>query len=385
MKTLLISQSQDGSYINILYESLKKLDCSLTVFSGKLTSDINSNVEKIQSIKYESNSFSSRLRTWMAFTRDAKQYLKKNIESFDLVLFTSNPPVNQQLVSYVQKKNKKCAYLIWDIYPDTIEKAFGKKVHIITSIWRKKNAGMYRKCNHVFTIGSVMKEVLIRDYPNLDIDVIPYHTDTTFIQPIPDEENFFIRENGLCGKTVFMYSGKMGFGHGFSEILEAAELLKDRNDICFVLIGFGASFDEVKNYVQKHEMENTKVLPYQPLEVLPYSLSSAAVSFITIKPNNDGLFLPSKVYDAMASGSAILCISDGQNDITSLINQYELGQNVPAGNAELLAQTIKEMTDNQERLEKYRKHSRETSKQFDVKQIIAMYEKLFEKLLQGEL
>ncbi len=380
-KVLLVSQSQDGSYINILNAALKSQDCSLTVFSGKLPADIDPDVEKVASVKYESTSFVSRFKKWFAFTRDAKKYLKKNISSFDAILFTSNPPVNQSLVRYAQKKEKKCAYLIWDIYPNTIEKAFGKKVRPIAAVWRRKNRRIYSGCNQVFTIGEVMKTVLEKDYPNLDIKVIPYHTDTSFIRPIPAEENFFADEHKLAGKTLFMYSGKMGFGHGFTEILKAAELLKDRDDIRFMLIGFGAAFAEVEKYVQEHKLLNTMVLPYQPIEVLPYSLSAASVSFITIKPNNDGLFLPSKVYDAMASGSAILCISDGKNDVSALVEQYDLGRNLPSGDENALAKVIEEIADNPKRLEEYKQHSCEVSKQYDVGQIIPMYENLFKELL----
>lgn len=382
-KALLISQSQDGSYINILHRSLQKLDCKLTVISGKLPADIDAAVDKVQSVKYDSTSFKARFKTWMGYVRDVSRYIRQHIDEYDDYIFTSNPPINQKLVAYIQKKKKRCIYLIWDIYPNTIETAFGAAAAPIAYLWRKENARIYRRCDRVITIGEVMKEVLRKDYPDLHIQVIPYHTDTKFIHPIAPEDNIFIREHHLQGKKLLMYSGKMGFGHGFNEILESAEMLKERQDIQFVLIGFGAAFEDVKNHVREHALSNVLVLPYQPLEMLPYSLSSADVAFITVKPNNDGLFLPSKVYDAMASGSAILCISDGSNDVSRLVDKYQLGENVRPGNSANLAEAIIRLVDAPEQLKKCQHNARAVAEQYDVEHIVAQYTAFFSQVLRG--
>lgn len=382
-RVLLVSQSQDGSYINILHHSLQKLDCKLTVISGKLPADIDATVDKIQSVKYDSTSFRTRFKTWIGYVRDVSQYIRQHIDEFDYYFFTSNPPINQKLVAYIQKKKKRCIYLIWDIYPNTIEIAFGVAAAPIAYLWRKQNARIYRRCDGVITIGEVMKNVLRKDYPSQDIQVIPYHTDTKFIHPITPEDNIFIREHHLYGKKVLMYSGKMGFGHGFNEILESAERLKERLDIQFVLIGFGTAFEDVKNYVREHALSNVLVLPYQPLEMLPYSLSSADVAFITIKPNHDGLFLPSKVYDAMASGSAILCISDGNNDVSRLVDEYQLGENVHPGNAADLAKAITNLVDTPTQLNKCQRNARAVAEQYDIECIVAQYTALFSQMMRG--
>lgn len=382
-RILLVSQSQDGSYINILHRSLQKLDCKLTVISGKLPADIDASVDKVQSVKYDSTSFRARFKTWIGYVRDVSQYIRQHIDEYDYYFFTSNPPINQRLVAYIQKRKKRCIYLIWDIYPNTIETAFGAASAPIAYLWRKQNARIYRRCDRVITIGEVMKRILRKDYPNLDIQVIPYHTDTKFIHPITPEDNVFTREYHLYGKKVLMYSGKMGFGHGFNEILEATEMLKARQDIQFVLIGFGAAFEDVKNHVREHALSNVLVLPYQPLEMLPYSLSSADIAFITIKPNHDGLFLPSKVYDAMASGSAILCISDGSNDVSRMVDEYQLGENVRPGNAADLAQAITRLVDAPEQLNECQRNARNVAEQYDVERIVAQYTTFFSQLLRG--
>lgn len=381
MKFLLICQSQDGSFVNIINDAVKNNGGKLTIVTGKV-SNIDNDVEIIKSQKYDSVSLKSRLKTWLKFIRDAKRYLKNNIDKYDAVMFTSNPPINQSLVRFVQKKKKKCIYLVWDIYPDTIEKVLGNKSKLVTFFWRKRNHFVYKKCDAVLTIGEQMKKRLLKSYPDVPVFVIPYHADTEFIRPIDKSENIFAKEHNLNDKKVFMYSGKMGAGHGFSEILDAAELLKDKKDIKFVLIGFGSSFETVKKEVEEKKLSNVLMLPYQPFEMLPYTLGCADVSFVTIKEETDGLFLPSKVYDAMASGSAIICVSGGNNDVAEFTEREGVGVNVKIGDVEGLKKTILQFAEDEVKLAECQKRARNLAVcEHSIDKITNSYAKLFENKL----
>ena len=79
---LLICQSQDGSYINLLHAALKPLQCNLTVVTGK-TLDIENGVTIVEAPKYNSASFKSRFKTWFSYVKFAKKFLKENIDRFD--------------------------------------------------------------------------------------------------------------------------------------------------------------------------------------------------------------------------------------------------------------------------------------------------------------
>lgn len=380
---LLICQSQDGSYVNLVNEALQQNMCALTVFTGK-TADIVDGVAVVSAPKYDSTSFISRFKTWSAYVRAAKRYLKTHLDEFDGVMFTSNPPINQGLVRYVQRKRKKCVYLVWDIYPDVIAKSFGKKAAPVTALWRRRNHRIYRRCDAVLTIGEVLKENLLCSYPDVDIRVIPYHTDTAFIHPIPAKENQFTAQYPtISNKKVFMYSGKMGFGHGFDEMLTVAEELKDCDDILFLFVGHGAAYQSIEQRIADRGLTNTMILPYQPLEMLPHSLGCADVSFITIKEQTDGLFLPSKVYDAMASGSAIICISGGQNDVARLMEQG-IGESVRTGDAEALKAAVLKLAEDETYLRACQKTARELAvKDYDIHSVTDQYTTLFREVLEA--
>ena len=298
-------------------------------------------------------------------------------------MFTSNPPINQGLVRYVQRHGKPCVYLVWDIYPDVIERSFGKKAAPITALWRRRNRRMYAKCASVLTIGEVLKQRIEANYPGLSVRVIPYHTDTAFIRPIPTEENEFIAQNPILrDKKVFMYSGKMGFGHGFDEMLTVAEELKQREDIVFLFVGHGAAYADIEQRIADRGLTNALILPYQPLSMLPHSLGCADVSFITIKEQTDGLFLPSKVYDAMASGSAIVCISGGNNDVAHMMSDCGIGISVKTGSADELRAAVLKLADDEAYLRECQKNARELAvAEYDIARVTEQYAALFLEIL----
>lgn len=385
-RCLLICQSQDGSYVNLMGDALHAVGFDLTVYTGKQVG-IRNGITVVEAPKYDSTSFVGRFKTWYAYVKAAKRYLKANLGRFDVVMFTSNPPINQGLVRYVQRHGKPCVYLVWDIYPDVIEKSFGKKAAPITAWWRRRNRRMYAKCAAVLTIGDVLKDRIEASYPGLSVRVIPYHTDTNFICPIPTEENEFIAQNPtLRGKKVFMYSGKMGFGHGFDEMLTVAEELKEREDIAFLFVGHGAAYVNIEQRITERGLTNALILPYQPLEMLPHSLGCADVSFITIKEQTDGLFLPSKVYDAMASGSAIICISGGNNDVARMMSDRGIGISVKAGRAEELKAAVLKLADDEACLRECQKNARELAvAEYDVARVTEQYAALFCEVLEEKL
>ncbi len=380
---LLVCQSQDGSYVNLIYEAVKHGGGQLTVLSGEL-SDIDTDVTTVEAPRYNSLSLISRFKTWFAYVRAAKRYLKEHLDEFDAVMFTSNPPINQGLVRYVQRRGKKTVYLVWDIYPDVVEQSFGRKVRPITALWRRRNRGIYTACDAVLTIGEVMKRNVEKSYPGLSVRVIPYHTDTAFIRPIPAEDNEFIRQYPILrDKKVFMYSGKMGLGHGFDEILAVAEELREREDIVFLFVGHGTAYQSIERHMAERGLPNAMILPYQPLELLPHSLGCAAVSFITVKEQTDGLFLPSKVYDAMASGSAIVCISGGNNDVAALMAQG-IGESVKAGSVEELKAAVLKLADDDAYLRACQQRARDLAvRDYDVGSVTEQYAALFHDVLEA--
>lgn len=140
------------------------------------------------------------------------------------------------------------------------------------------------------------------------------------VEPVSHEENPFRHEHGLDGKFVVMYSGNLGINAPPETLLPAMLHFKKHPEIVFVFIGGGTARPLLEAFVELHRLENVRLLPYQPLERLKYSLSAGDVHIVSLEEHSVGICHPSKVYGAMAVGRPILYIGPEQSHIADLLD-----------------------------------------------------------------
>ena len=99
--------------------------------------------------------------------------------------------------------------------------------------------------------------------------------------PLPGRE-VFRREHGLVERFVVMYSGNHSPCHPLDTLLEAALRLKARAEFVFCFVGGGSEQQKVNAFASRHELNNIKVLPYQPLTMLSASLSAADMHVVVM-------------------------------------------------------------------------------------------------------
>ena len=132
----------------------------------------------------------------------------------------------------------------------------------------------------------------------------------------------FRKEHGLDGKFVVMYSGNHSPCHPLTTLLQAARELKDRNDIVFVFVGGGSQVPAVCRFKADHGLSNIVVLPYQPLDKLGASLSSADLHTVVMGDPFVGIVHPCKVYNIRALGVPYLYIGPAESHVTELEPEY---------------------------------------------------------------
>ena len=118
----------------------------------------------------------------------------------------------------------------------------------------------------------------------------------------------FRAEHGLTGKFVVMYSGNHSPCHPLDTILGAMEKLGSDPRIHFVFIGGGSEFPKVKEFARSRGLANVLCLPYQPLEKLSASLSSADLHLVVMGDPFAGIVHPCKVYNILLLGMPWLAV-----------------------------------------------------------------------------
>jgi glycosyltransferase involved in cell wall biosynthesis len=132
----------------------------------------------------------------------------------------------------------------------------------------------------------------------------------------------------------------MGCYHYFDDILLVAKRMRNRDDIAFVFIGGGARYNEIKAWIEKYQLTNVLLLPYQDVHMLSHSLSAGDLHLVTLTEACTGLAVPSKSYGIFAAGRPILYQGSPEGEIARVILEEGVGAVVPLGAVEALQQCI---------------------------------------------
>lgn len=251
---------------------------------------------------------------------------------FDVVLATSAPPFVATL-GVLTKLAKGSPFVYWlqDVYPE-LAYAFGLLRRRSVTGWLLERVSRLtlRSAAAVVTLGDTMaKLVVAKGVAPERVHVIQNWADGAALRPFTGPSNRIRQEWGLRNKTVVLYSGNMGRGHDLGTLLDAARLLRHREDLAFVFVGEGAKRAQVASAVG--ELNSIQLRPYQPRELLRESLSAGDVHVVTQETSTLGLIEPSKFYGGLAVGRPILFIGPVEAEVARAILREGVGSVVAPG------------------------------------------------------
>ena len=173
------------------------------------------------------------------------------------------------------------------------------------------------------------------------------------------------RERGWAdNELVVMYSGNMGLGHRFREILKVAEGGADveiRNDEAdplsiqnpsktrFVLYGGGKRREEIRDFIRKHPGGPVELHDYVAAEMLDAHLRSADVHLVSLDAAWTGTMVPSKLQGVFAAERPVIFIGSAGSSIGRWVSESGGGWVVDSTDVAALAEAIEEAANPQER------------------------------------
>ena len=181
--------------------------------------------------------------------------------------------------------------------------------------------------------------------PEEHIAVIPNWADGETVVPIAHADNALRAAWGLTGRFVVAYSGNLGRAHDYTTLLDAVERLQEEKDIEFLFIGGGHRHAELQAEVRARRLDRVRWLPYQRRERLSESLGAADVHWVSLRPELEGLIVPSKIYGVLAAGRPVLFVGDSAGEIGSLLRRRVCGMTLAIGQGEEMAAAILRLRD----------------------------------------
>ncbi|MBV8336506.1 MAG: glycosyltransferase family 4 protein [Alphaproteobacteria bacterium] len=347
-------------------------------------------ISRISTTRFGRSSLIGRGFDYLSFYRSACLAALAGAEPGDVLVAKTDPPL--LCIAAAQAARRRGLHLVnWlqDLYPEVAAKLGMPLVQgpLGRALMQLRDASLRAAAANV-VVGEHMAEVLRNRGVSPDtIHVIPNWCDDEEIRPVAPFDNPLRREWGLEDRFVVGYSGNLGRAHEFETTLAAAERLRNDKFVCFLFIGGGKKFDGLAHAVRERGLNHLfRFLPYQERNVLKLSLGVPDIHLILLRPELEGLIVPSKFYGVAAAGRPIIAITARDGEVACLVRRHSCGVVVEPGAGELLADTLRGLRANPGRLVEMGRLARSMLEaDFTRRHAFARWHSLVEEIAQAPL
>ena len=236
-------------------------------------------------------------------------------------------------------------YNVQDIYPDVPVRAGQLRNPTAIRALEQIERFMYDRAAHITVISNEQRAVLMRKgVPGSRVTVIPNFVDTSFIRPLP-KDNELAHRLGLHDKFVVAHAGNLGYAYDFESVLHAAAAFRERPDVLFLIVGDGVLREQLAAQVAARALANVRMLPFQPEADLPWLRAATDVQLSLYAKGAVQSSLPSKIYEIMASARPAIVSAESGSDLFNLVTATGCGICIEPENAEQLVAAIRTLRD----------------------------------------
>ena len=316
-------------------------------------------------IRYDRSSTFKRLFSWGIAMLQILWLLWFRFRK-DQLLIVSNPPF-APLIPLLCKN--EYSLLIYDVYIEKpSEFPFIGKIVFLINLWKKAHKKVLVKAKKIFTLTEGMKRNIEKYSGGKLVIIVPIWTDNVFLKPLAENDNPFLKAHNLEDKFIVLYSGNIGMSSGVETLVDIAAKIHSEK-IRFVIIGEGIRKKSVIEKVNKLQLSNCLILPWQKTDMLPYSLASANLAVVSLVGKSSKRSIPSKLFNFLSVGVPILGIADLHSDLAKLIKKYDIGICFLPENIDEISDYIKQLANNPNQYYRYSQNSRKASKEHTVKNV----------------
>lgn len=296
------------------------------------------------------------------------------------IIYVYSPPLFMGLAAWLLRFFKKTPFVfgVQDLHPQCyIDQGILKNKFAIFAL-RAIEKFCYRKADAITVHSKGNKDYIVGKGIEADkIAVLPNWIDTDEIKPLP-RHNDFSREHALDDKFIVGYAGTLGMSQGLLSVIDAADILKHREDIEFFIVGDGIEKKAMEQRKKEKGLNNVRFLGMQTKSVYPYVVASSDVGLVTLNKKVKTPVVPSKILSMMASSRAVLASMPLDGDAPKMIGDSGcgicIGPEDPAG----LADKIVFLADNRDICEDHGKRGRAyVVEHFSLKKVAKDINKMF--------
>lgn len=242
--------------------------------------------------------------------------IKLRGQKFDSVFVYAVSPIMAAIPAVIIGRMKNAPVFIWvlDLWPETL-RAVGvlRQPNLLAMVGRVVS-WIYNRADYLLlqSKGFVdnVKLYCTKEISPDRLVYFPSWAEDDFSSPSPVSSSLLERDNSVF--TV-VFAGNLGEAQDFPAVLDAAELLKGRVPVRWVIVGDGRMSEWLSEQVESRRLDNVLLLGRHPLSAMPSLFACADALLVSLKTND--VFektIPGKVQAYLASSKPILGMINGE-------------------------------------------------------------------------
>ena len=348
LSDLAFQLAASGENIQVVTSRLRYNDAAAVLVAHEVVNGVT--VHRVWTSRFGRGNLVGRLADYLTFYVSAPLKVWALTSRGDVVVAKTDPPIISVPVMIVARlRGAKLVNWLQDLFPE-VAAAVGMKLGggavrgVLT--WLRDRSLRAAAANVV--LGSRMAAIATAHAPQSRVRVVPNWSPAADTTPLLRSANPLAVQWQMTDRFIIGYSGNLGRAHELGILLDAAERLRHRLDIVFLIIGEGNQKEGLQQDAIRRGLINVLFKPYQPKDQLKFSLTLPDVHLVSLKPNLEGLIVPSKFYSSIAAGRAVLFIGDADGEIAREVARGNCGITVAPDNAPGLANAIERLCDEPE-------------------------------------
>ena len=316
-------------------------------------------VERVWTSRFGRQRLALRAVDYATFYLSAAWKLVRLARAGDIVVSMTDPPLISIVTGAVARlRGARSVNWLQDVFPEVAQAAFVGRRSLVAAfapLVALRNSSLVRAGRNV-VLGTTMEQRLIgMGVDPAKIAVIENWMDASLVRPVPQADNALRNAWGLTNKFVVGYSGNLGRVHEIDTIVDAMTVLERGREeegrlsigreIVWLFVGGGALIDALKIEIERRKIRSVLFKPYQAREELAFSLSVPDVHLVSLRPEFEGLVVPSKLYGIMAAGRPALFVGDHEGEVATVLRRHECGLTISIGDGAGLAAAVVRLAD----------------------------------------
>jgi colanic acid biosynthesis glycosyl transferase WcaI len=259
-------------------------------------------------------------------------------------IFVESPPLFLAVTAYVCSRLRGVPFIlnVSDLWPASARELGIVRSKLLLWLGERLERFLYRKAYRITAqtdgirayIGAIVWPGKVMVLYN-GVDTSEFRPGATRVPWVEPDE------------MAFLYAGTLGYAHCWDVILEAAELLRGRPQIVFLLVGDGPEKARLVEQSGLRNLDNLRFVERRPVTDMPAIFAASRATVVPLRKGE--LFKgtrPSKIFPALACASPV--IFSGEGEMAELLLKNRCGIVVPPEDGSSFAEAVVRLADHPE-------------------------------------